>query len=121
MRIDESSNAHTLTAGLPSCARTDAKSINREVQMKYDIAKNEEGPLRRTVKGQANAGSGTQPQRLERTSESEGHQNAFDKDDDDMTCDRHPGLLERFTNIETHLSVRYGNIFDRQENLHFRH
>lgn len=33
-----------------SCARTDARQVDRDRQMKYDIAKNEDGPLRRTVK-----------------------------------------------------------------------
>ncbi|KAF8971205.1 hypothetical protein BDZ97DRAFT_1788284 [Flammula alnicola] len=33
-----------------SCARVDAKPIDRDKQMKYDIAKNGEGPLTKTVK-----------------------------------------------------------------------
>ena len=35
-----------------SCARTNARSMSRELQIKYDIAKNEDGPLRRTIKDQ---------------------------------------------------------------------
>jgi len=34
-----------------SCARVDAKSIDRDKQMKYDIAKNEHRPLSRIVSG----------------------------------------------------------------------
>src|ERR1700733_4385140 len=33
-----------------SCARTDARTVDRDVMMKFDIAKNEDGPLRRTLK-----------------------------------------------------------------------
>ncbi|KAF9523493.1 hypothetical protein CPB83DRAFT_898718 [Crepidotus variabilis] len=33
-----------------SCARTDARTIDRDKQMKYDIAKNEDGPLTRRTK-----------------------------------------------------------------------
>ncbi|KAF5328788.1 hypothetical protein D9619_011662 [Psilocybe cf. subviscida] len=36
-----------------SCARVDAKPIDRDKQMKYDIAKNGDGPLTRTVKSNA--------------------------------------------------------------------
>ena len=35
---------------ITSCARVDAKPIDRDKQMKYDIAKNGEGPLTKTVK-----------------------------------------------------------------------
>ena len=33
-----------------SCARIDAKPVDKDIQMKYDIAKNEDGPLLKTVK-----------------------------------------------------------------------
>ena len=35
---------------ISSCARVDAKPVDRDKQMKYDIAKNGEGPLTKTVK-----------------------------------------------------------------------
>ena len=42
-----------------SCARTDARHVDRDAQMKYDIAKNEDGPLKRTMKKEADGqGSG---------------------------------------------------------------
>ncbi len=34
---------------MTSCARVNGKSIDREKQIKYDIAKNEDGPLTRTA------------------------------------------------------------------------
>jgi hypothetical protein len=80
-----------------SCARTDAKNLDREVQMKYDIAKNEEGPLRRTVK------VGVAFQDLD----SKGKQQQTIADDGGFSKERFPGLDERLINLETHLSVRY--------------
>ena len=44
-----------------SCARVDAKSIDRDKQMKYDIAKNEHRPLSRTVSGKQTDGSPSAP------------------------------------------------------------
>lgn len=35
---------------ISSCARVDAKPVDRDKQMKFDIAKNGEGPLTKTVK-----------------------------------------------------------------------
>ncbi len=65
-----------------SCARTDAKMLNRDTQMKYDIAKNEDGPLRRTMKKKVEE---------EKADEAES-----------------PALSERIANVETHLGVHYG-------------
>ncbi|KAG8721500.1 hypothetical protein FRC09_007792 [Ceratobasidium sp. 395] len=67
-------------------ARTDAVKLNRDVQMKYDIVKNEDGPLGKTVKGKplqgANANMSTEA--VSRA--------AFN---------------ERFEAIETHLALKY--------------
>jgi len=80
---------------IPSCARTDAKPIDRDLQMKYDIAKNEEGPLRKTVKVEpTNEG--------DKLSEANGSQSSSG-----ITADRDPGLDERLRNVESHFSVRY--------------
>jgi hypothetical protein len=38
------------TSQIGSCARTDAKPIDRDEQMKYDIAKNNDEPISRTMK-----------------------------------------------------------------------
>lgn len=83
---------------LPSCARTDARMIDRDVQMRYDIAKNEEGPLRRTV--------GKPPALADQKGKgkAEERQNGAEQ----VTAERHPALDERLTNAETHLAVRYG-------------
>lgn len=82
-----------------SCARTDAKVLDRDVQMKYDIAKNEEGPLRRTVK------HGGTSQDIP-NSEGTGRQTATITNT--LSRELHPGLDERLANIESHLAVRYG-------------
>ena len=71
----------------PSCARTDAKPINRDLQMKYDIAKNEDGPLRSTL-------------RTEETSSAER-----------PTVSADQSVLEsRLRDVEDHLAVRYGTL-----------
>ena len=80
---------------IPSCARADAKTQNRDLQMKYDIAKNEDGPLRRTLRS-------TVPE------EAKQEPSSTSSSRPDITAERHPGLDERLRNIETHLAVRYG-------------
>ena len=77
-------------SSLGSCARTDAKPIKRDEQMKYDIAKNNEGPLSRTMK---NSG----PKQPEMSAE----------DEERVTAARYPALDERLQNVETHVAVRY--------------
>jgi hypothetical protein len=68
-----------------SCARADAKPINRDTQMKYDIAKNEDGPLHSTL-------------RTEQTPSTK-HPAAA----------AHETVLEsRLRDVEDHLAVRYG-------------
>ncbi|KAG6874019.1 hypothetical protein C0995_007976 [Termitomyces sp. Mi166 len=90
-----------------SCARTDAKPLDRDVQMKYDIAKNEEGPLSRTMNTSdvQDTGKGKQKAKDE---ESQGSSSQSMADsEEDLTASKHPGLDERLRNIETHLAVRY--------------
>jgi len=86
----------------------DAKPLDRDVQMKYDIAKNEEGPLSRTVRLSEPEKN---PKRKQKTQDPESRTDAkvgFTQSQDDLTSDRHPGLDERLSNIENHLAVRYG-------------
>ncbi|KAK0485345.1 hypothetical protein EDD18DRAFT_1293280 [Armillaria luteobubalina] len=64
-----------------SCTRTDARTLNRDTQMKYDIAKNEDGRLRRTMK--------------KSVEEEKAHEV------------ENPALSERIANVETHLAVHY--------------
>jgi len=81
-----------------SCARTDARTVDRDVMMKFDIAKNEEGPLRRTMK-------------VETKNESNRLTDKTIEGDHLVTASRHPGLDERLKNLETHLAMRYGKIY----------
>ncbi|KAF9654017.1 hypothetical protein BDM02DRAFT_3265153 [Thelephora ganbajun] len=68
----------------PSCARTDAKSINRDLQMKYDIAKNKDGSLRSTL-------------RTDQTLST-----------NQLATPVHQTVLEgRLRDVEDHLAVRY--------------
>ncbi|KAH8107894.1 hypothetical protein BXZ70DRAFT_913118 [Cristinia sonorae] len=89
---------------IPSCARTDAKTQNRDLQMKYDIAKNEDGPLRKTMKtgvpAEAAVMSSQQP--AKGTTRNQAHSS-----DEVPTADRYPAFDERLQNVETHLAVRY--------------
>jgi hypothetical protein len=78
-----------------SCARADAKTVDRDVMMKFDIAKNEEGPLRRTLK-------------IEMKNENNRPADKTIEGDHSVTANRHPGLDERLKNLETHLAMRYG-------------
>ena len=66
--------------------------------MKYDIAKNEDGPLRKTMKKE-------QDVKMNETSEPHHETGAA------ATARRYPALDERLRNIETHVAVRYGEFF----------
>lgn len=78
----------------------DAKVIDRDAMMKFDIAKNDEGPLRRTMqssslkKGQEDISSVSGGKSAEWDTSSLG------------------GLDERMKNLEEHLAIRYGKAFD---------
>ena len=63
--------------------------------MKFDIAKNEDGPLRRTLK-------------VEMKNENNRLADKTVEGGDSATASRHPGLDERLKNLETHLAMRYG-------------
>lgn len=92
LNIDPESTEH-----IPSCARTDAKPLDRDSQMKYDIAKNEDGPLRRTVKG-LDGKAAKEKEKLAALA-------------DDTPSELQPGIDGRLKNIESHVAVRYGNVF----------
>ena len=73
--------------------------------MKYDIAKNEDGPLRRTMKPGALPTTDTgQPT----TSSYDIVNHTVPTAEDYPSAERYPGLDERLQNIEKHLAVRYG-------------
>ncbi|KAF8444846.1 hypothetical protein L210DRAFT_3531146 [Boletus edulis BED1] len=67
--------------------------IPSDSQMKYDIAKNEDGPLRRTVKGS----DGKEAQVKEKLGALT----------DDTPSEHQPAIDERLKNIESHVAVRY--------------
>ena len=67
--------------------------------MKYDIAKNEDGPLRKTVKAQTSA--------TERTGTDTAKEGTVATPDIPIS-ERYPALEERLQNIEKHVPVRYG-------------
>ncbi|GJJ06296.1 hypothetical protein Clacol_000487 [Clathrus columnatus] len=95
----------TTEVDTPTCARTDAIPINRDAQIKYDIAKNEHGPLTRTYK----PGRNSENQQYRRTNEAIIIGKAVSKppETEQPTLQKHPGLAERFSNFEDHLAVRY--------------
>ncbi|KAL0581908.1 hypothetical protein V5O48_000138 [Marasmius crinis-equi] len=118
-RLSEDSQAETTEVS--SCARTDAKQLDRDAQMKYDIAKNEDGPLKRTMKSRStSAEEHAQPSTSSASVSAKGKGKAQPTRKSSVTsnpetvslpdtpsAERHPGLDERLANLETHLSVRY--------------
>ena len=108
--------SESAAAEVSTCARTDAKPQNRDMQMKYDIAKNEDGPLKRTMKG-----SSKPPDTIP---DEKGKQRANAGSEYTQAsvpvADRHPGLASRFKDIETHLAVRYGELTSLSPLLPFR-
>lgn len=88
---------------ITSCARTDAKFVNRDLQMKFDIAKNEEGPLSRTINpAQTQGKGGSKTKEPDRAAKQ-------DDEEDVSTPSRHPGLTQRLESIEDHFAVKYGS------------
>ena len=76
---------------------TDARTVDRDVMMKFNIAKNEEGPLRRTLK-------------VEMKNENNRPADRTIEGDHLVTASRHPGLDERLKILETNLAMQYGRI-----------
>lgn len=83
--------------------------------MKYDIAKNEEGPLRRTTNTNANANTSDNASGLDATKCEVGEDMSANMGvgvgadgKESVTAERYPPLDERLKNLETHLAVRYG-------------
>ena len=78
--------------------------MNRDIQMKYDIVKNDEGPLGKTMHGTFKDST-----EAFRSAPGQGMGGTIggSKGKDVPTLDRHPGLTERFKNIEDHLAIKY--------------
>ncbi|EKM74933.1 hypothetical protein AGABI1DRAFT_47181, partial [Agaricus bisporus var. burnettii JB137-S8] len=89
-----------------SCARTDARTIDRDAQMKYDIAKNDEGPLRRTKVKKDEKHSPLSKPNSHETPLATGNTIVVPNDQESLPK-HHPGADERLGNIETHMAVRY--------------
>lgn len=68
--------------------------------MKYDIAKNEDGPLRKTMKPVNHSFSGASVEIKQ--------EDGATRNTNQPTAERYPALDERLKNIETHVAVRYG-------------
>lgn len=100
-----------------SCARTDVKPVDRDVQMKYDIAKNTDGPLRRTTRKKGKA-SGSAPtistvarprtKSVLREQKKATSPVVVKSESEVKEKTLHLGLDQRLANIETHFSVQYG-------------
>lgn len=96
-----------------TCSRVDAKVIDRDAQMKYDIAKDDCGPLSRSAK----AGLLSEKGKMKSSPlEEEGIETKpkitiKQEIDEDVPSTRYPGLDERLKNIEDHIAVRFG-MFD---------
>lgn len=106
----ESSVPMDLDIGGKTCARVDAKAINRDAQMKYDIAKDDCGPLSRSAKAGLLSEKGkmkSSPLEVEGT-ETKPKTIIKQEFDEDVPSTRYPGLDERLKNIEGHIAVRFG-------------
>ncbi|KAF8342199.1 uncharacterized protein EI90DRAFT_2988706 [Cantharellus anzutake] len=100
---DSSSSGDVCDEPLPTCARTRAIRVNRDIQMKYDIVKNDEGPLGKTMHG-----TFKDPVEVLRNAPEQGAGGVIgDSRKGVPILDRHPGFTERFKNIEEHLAIRY--------------
>lgn len=106
----DSSDAMGSDIGGKTCARVDAKAIDRDAQMKYDIAKDDCGPLSRSAK----AGLLSEKGKMKSSPlEAEGMETKpkttiKQEIDEDIPSTRYPGLDERLKNIEDHIAVRFG-------------
>lgn len=90
--LDESNRTEFLSRHDPSaddvtCARTDAREINRNIQMKFDIVNNEDGPLARS---------------LLTFNDKKQHSKAIEPSSEKVSVD----ATERVNNIEQHLNIR---------------
>lgn len=73
--------------------------------MKFDVAKNEDGPLRKTVNARGRTAEESPP-RPERQKDAFG--TSVHLDGTLADAGRYPGLDERLNSLEDHLAVRYG-------------
>lgn len=88
--------------------------------MKYDIAKNNDGPLSRTMKATPNdsCAKGEEdglPTTIEPATLAMSTKEILRRaqDEESVTSARYPALDDRLSNIETHLAVHYGPSISR--------
>jgi hypothetical protein len=79
--------------------------------MKYDIAKNESGPLNRTMRS-----GGSVSEARDAPGQGKGGIKVR-KATSEETMERYPGLEERFQNIEDHFAVSYGKLVLNESDL----
>ena len=106
----DSSDAMDSDIGGKTCARVDAKAIDRDAQMKYDIAKDDFGPLSRSAKAGLLSEKGKMklsPLEAEGT-ETKPRTPIKQEIDEEVPFTSYPGLDERLKNIEDHIAVRFG-------------
>ncbi|CAO3588261.1 unnamed protein product [Absidia cylindrospora] len=77
-----------------TCARADAREINRNIQMKFDIVNNEDGPLARSL---ISSSATTDEQRSSNTTDNQ-------KRNDQVATEV---MEERLGNLEAHLNVQF--------------
>ena len=109
----ESNDAMDTDIRPKTCARVDAKAIDRDSQMKYDIAKDDYGPLSRSAKAGLVSEKGkmkSSPLEAEGT-ETKPQTTIKQEIDEEVPSSLYPGLDERLKNIEDHIAVRFG-MFD---------
>ncbi|KAF6763273.1 hypothetical protein DFP72DRAFT_1060448 [Ephemerocybe angulata] len=96
---------------LGSCARTDAKSIDRDEQFRYDVVKNTgDGPLSRTMKaGETKVDEAIAEARVKSESGNLSTEELLRRaqDEERLTASRYPALDERLKNVESHFAVRF--------------
>ncbi|KAI9308629.1 hypothetical protein BJ944DRAFT_259859 [Cunninghamella echinulata] len=95
--IDTSNRAEFLSRSDPkgediTCARADAREINRNIQMKFDIVNNEDGPIARSL--------------VSNTTQSSSSTNTNNNNNNNI-MNNHIIVDERLKNIESHLNVQF--------------
>ncbi|ORZ21554.1 hypothetical protein BCR42DRAFT_407804 [Absidia repens] len=97
--VDASNRAEFLNRPDPkgedvTCARADAREINRNIQMKFDIVNNEDGPLARSL---ISSSATTDDQRSSNATDNQ-------KRNDQVATEV---MEERLGNLEAHLNVQF--------------